>query len=218
MSHPLWDLPTRVFHWLLVCLVPLAWLSAETQNFELHEWVGRTLIVLVTWRILWGLLGSRHSRFSDFLVGPGAVLAYLRGQRGASRGHNPLGGWSVMVLLALLLAQGVSGLFNDDDVLYSGPLYYGASEALRGFMGEMHEWAFNLLLGFVGLHVGAVLFHQLRLRHNLLQAMVKGRAAGREGLEAPRPLWLALVVALLLAALLWWGLEQAPKPDPGRWY
>lgn len=216
-THPLWDIPTRVFHWAIVCCLPLAWWSAEEENYELHEWLGCTVIVLVVSRILWGFAGSRHSRFSDFLVGPRRVIAYLRGQADASPGHNPLGGWSVILLLSLLLLQAVSGLFNSDDVLFSGPLYYAASGEFRDAMGLLHDLVFNLLLALVGLHILAVLYHQLVRREALLPAMLKGRAPGRVGLVAPAPWWLALLIVLLVAAALWWGLGQAPQPEPIAW-
>ena len=94
-------------------------IAAETENYEAHQWIGCLVIVLVFSRIVWGFVGSRHSRFADFVVGPSKVMTYLRGQGAASRGHNPLGGWSVLALLLLLLLQAVSGLFNSDDVFFS---------------------------------------------------------------------------------------------------
>lgn len=219
MNQPLWDIPTRCFHWSVVVLVPLSWWSAENQKFDVHLWAGCTLLVLVVARVVWGFCGSRHSRFSDFLVGPRRVLAYVRGAQSnaPSAGHNPLGGWSVLVLLTLLFLQAVSGLFNSDDVFYSAPLYYGASETLRNAMGEVHDWCFDLLLAFVALHIVAVLYHQLRHKQKLVQAMLFGRAMGRAGREAPRGWWWALLVTGLLALLLWWGLEQAPQPQPAPW-
>ncbi len=209
---PLWDLPTRLFHWALVIGIPLAWWSAEEGNFELHEWVGYTLLVLVLSRIAWGFVGSRHSRFSDFLAGPGAIGAYLRDGRSASAGHNPLGGWSVVVLLSLVLAQAVSGLFNTDDVLFTGPLYYAVSDETLGLMGELHEWAFDGLMVMVALHVLAVLYHQFSRGEKLVAAMVRGRAEGRVGQAAPAPLWRFALILAIVAAALWLGLEQAPQP------
>lgn len=213
----LWDIPTRIFHWLIVACLPLAWLSAETGNHEVHEWVGYTVLVLVLCRVLWGFVGSKHSRFSDFLVGPAGVLAYLRGRGASSAGHNPLGGWSVLALLSLLLLQAVSGLFNSDDVLFSGPLYFAADTGLRDAMGEVHDIAFNLLLGLVGLHILAVLYHQLGKKENLLQAMIRGSAPGREGRASPVPWWRAVLLLGLLALALWWGIQQAPQPAPMAW-
>jgi cytochrome b len=214
---PLWDLPTRLFHWLVVACLPLSWWSAETERYDVHEWLGYTMITLIISRVTWGFIGSRHSRFSDFIVGPGKVLAYVRGQGSASAGHNPLGGWSVLALLFLLLAQAVSGLFNTDDVLFSGPLYYAASTGFRDAMGQVHDIAFNGLIALVCLHILVVLYHQLRLKEKLLQAMFKGSAPGREGQSAPAAWWPALVVVLLVALALWWGLQQAPKPAMLAW-
>ena len=212
-KQPLWDIPTRVFHWLIVACVPLAWWSAEEERYDLHQWVGYTVLVLVVTRVAWGIIGSRHSRFTDFLVGPRAVLSYLRSGRSGSAGHNPLGGWSVVLLLSLLLLQAVSGLFNSDDVLFSGPLYYWADSGFRDTMGVVHDVAFNALLALVGLHIVAVLYHQLRLKEKLLQAMVYGSAEGRQGEARPVAWWWAVVVLSALALALWWGLGQAPKPS-----
>lgn len=208
----LWDIPTRVFHWLIVCCVPLAWWSAEEERYDLHEWIGYTVLVLVVTRIVWGFVGSRHSRFADFIVGPRAVLAYVRGRGSNNVGHNPLGGWSVLLLLSLLLMQSVSGLFNSDDVLFSGPLYYWASSDFRDAMGVVHEVAFNTLLALVGLHIVAVLYHQFRLKKTLLQAMVRGSSKDRQGTEYPVAWWWAALIVVLVALAFWWGLEQAPQP------
>jgi cytochrome b len=214
---PLWDLPTRVFHWSIVCCLPLAWWSAETDNYDAHEWIGYTVITLVLFRVVWGFLGSGHSRFRDFVVGPRKVVAYLKGSFPGSAGHNPLGGWSVLALLSLLLLQAVSGLFNSDDVLFSGPLYYAASVDLRDAMGVVHELAFDLLLGLVALHIMAVLYHQLIKRERLIGAMIRGRAEGRDGTLPQVHWWKALLTLALVALALWWGLEQAPQPAPIVW-
>ena len=213
-AYPLWDLPVRLIHWSLVVYLPLAWWSAEEGNMDLHGRVGYTVLVLVATRLVWGLVGSRHARFSDFLVGPRAILHYLKGQGARSRGHNPLGGWAVLVLLGLLLAQATSGLFNSDDIMFNGPFYYAASTGFRDRMGVVHEYAFDLLVVFVALHLAAVLFHQLRLKEKLIQAMIRGKAQGREGQARPVSLILALVIAAALAGGLAVGIEYAPRPQP----
>lgn len=216
-THPLWDLPTRVFHWLVVCCVPLAWWSAEQEYYTVHSWTGYTVLVLVVTRIAWGFIGSRHSRFTDFLVSPRAALAYLRGRGTRGLGHNPLGGWSVLLLLSLLLAQTVSGLFNTDDVLFSGPFFYWANGSFRDAMGVVHEVAFNALLAMIALHIFAVAFYQLRLKEKLVQAMVRGSSAGREGSEPVVGWWWALLVAALITLMLWWAVEHAPQPQLLSW-
>jgi len=216
-NHLLWDLPTRLCHWLLAACFVLSWWSAETENYRLHQWLGYTVIVLVVSRIVWGFVGSAHSRFADFLVGPGRIVAYLRGERSGGSGHNPLGGWSVLALLLLLLLQGVSGLFNSDDVFFDGPLYHAASASLRDTLGLVHEVAFDLLLGLVCLHILAVLYHQLWRRERLVQAMLRGRASGRSGRTAPVSAWRALLIVLLVALALWGALRLAPPPPSMMW-
>jgi cytochrome b len=192
--------------------VALAWWSAEVERYDLHEWTGYSILVLVAVRIVWGFIGSRHSRFSDFLVGPVAIRNYLREGRVESAGHNPLGGWSVVFLLALLALQAFSGLFNSDDVLFSGPLYYWASGGFRDAMGVIHDAAFNGLLALVSLHILAVLYHQFRRGEKLVQAMLFGAAEGRAGRAGPAPWWWALLLLGAAALLLWWVIEQAPGP------
>ncbi|MEP6391350.1 MAG: cytochrome b/b6 domain-containing protein [Halioglobus sp.] len=210
----LWDWPVRIIHWSFVVLIPLAWWTAEKALYEYHELIGLTLITLVVTRIVWGLVGSSHARFSDFLTGPAAIAAYLRGQGARSPGHNPLGAWSVVVLLSLLLIQAGSGLFNTDDILFNAPLYYMASDDFRNLMGEVHDITFNALLGFVALHLAAVFYHQFKLKEKVLNAMVRGRADGREGNgRIMNPVW-ALLIAGAVAGLLWWGLSLAPQPIP----
>lgn len=216
-DKPLWDVPTRLGHWLIVLCLPLSWWSAETQNYELHQWLGYTVIVVVVSRLVWGLVGSVHSRFADFLVGPREILAYLRGADPGSAGHNPLGGWSVMALLLLLLLQALSGLFNSDDIFFDGPLYHWGSGWLRDAMGQVHDIAFWVLLGLVGLHILAVLYHQFWRKEPLLQAMVRGKASGRTGRGDPVSPWRALFIVALTALALWGLLQLAPSPPPVLW-
>lgn len=215
-SYPLWDLPTRLFHWLLVVAIGLAWWTAEESHFDWHERLGYAVIVMLVFRIAWGFWGSGASRFATFLRGPRAVVDYLRGRppnnRAASAGHNPLGGWSVVALLALLLLQAVSGLFNSDDILFDGPLHHLASGEWQDRFGVIHEFAFNGLLGLVALHILAVCYHQWLRGENLLQAMIRGRAPGREGSAPPAPLWRALLLLALSGAALWLLLELVPAP------
>ena len=210
---PVWDLPTRLFHWVLVACVCLSWWSGEQGDFDYHAWSGYTVIVLVTFRILWGFIGSQHSRFTDFVRGPGVVLDYIRGRRETGNGHSPLAGWSVLMLLVLLFVQALSGLFNSDDLMFQGPFYYGAGGEFRDFMGVVHEWLFYVLAGFIALHLLAVFYHQVFKKLPLVQAMIKGRADGREGEKAPAPLWLALLMVLLSACLLWGAVSLAPQPQ-----
>lgn len=209
----LWDVPTRLFHWLLVLAILLAWWTAEEGHMDWHEYIGISVLGLLIFRIIWGFIGSPASRFTDFLRGPGTVIAYMRGtlQR-APVGHNPLGGWSVVALISLLLCQSISGLFNGDDILFDGPLRHLVSSEWQDRFGVMHEVAFNGLLALILLHVLAVLWHQLRHKEPLIQAMIKGSAQGREGEAAPVSIWRAVVLVVLIAGGFWLALAMIPAP------
>ena len=205
-----WDLPTRLFHWLLVWAVFMSWLSHEFEWFEVHLWSGYTVLVLVAFRILWGFVGSVHSRFSDFLRGPVTVWQYWRGRGQERPGHNPAGGWSVLALLALLLAQALTGLFNSDDLLYDGPLHHALDSRWTDKLGAWHEQGFWILLGLIGLHVLAILYYQLIKRRNLLGPMFSG---GDAGIAPPAPWWRALVVVAVCAVALALAVYYAPEPE-----
>jgi cytochrome b len=97
-----WDIPTRVVHWTMVLLFAFSWWSAEEGNLEWHRWSGYALTALVVFRLFWGFFGGSTARFSHFVRGPGAVVGYLRGRWDGPPGHNPVGGWSVVLMLALM--------------------------------------------------------------------------------------------------------------------
>lgn len=209
-SYPIWDLPTRAFHWLLTLAVAVSWASHEFDYFTVHKWSGYTVLVLVGFRLTWGFVGSAHSRFSDFISKPGTVARYLKGQLEDAPGHNPLGGWSVVVMLLLLLGQALSGLFNSDGLMYDGPLYHALDSSWTDKLGELHESLFWVLLGFILLHVGSVLFYQFGRRKNLLGAMWHGGQGGRAEPASP---WRALLLVALCAAALATVVYFAPAPS-----
>ncbi len=189
----IWDWPTRLVHWLIVALVLFSWGSAKYGHMDLHRYSGYTLLGLLLFRLYWGVFGGHTSRFASFVKGPRAVLHYLKSQRDSgstsfsdpiaqsrettafSVGHNPLGALSVVVLLLLLLAQVFLGLFAVDvDGLESGPLSYLVSFDTGRAVAEIHGIVFNVLLGFIGLHLAAVLFYQWVKRDNLMVPMITG--------------------------------------------
>ena len=197
----IWDLPIRLFHWGLVVLVLIAWRSAEISDMHTHLLSGAGIAGLLTFRLCWGLFGSSTARFAHFVKGPGTVLAYARSLRSAkaAAGHNPMGGWSVLALLACLLALTGFGLFAvDTDGLNSGPLSdwvdYDAGEAAS----HWHGFAFVALEWLIGLHVLAVLFYQLIKRHGLIGAMVTGRQRHAELAQEMRPGSKLILLASLL--------------------
>jgi cytochrome b len=216
--YPLWDLPVRIIHWLIALLLPASWWTAEEGYLEVHQYLGLTLLVLVLTRICWGLVGSPQARFRDFLRGPGAVIAYFRGDPATTSGHNPAGGWMVVLFWLLLLAQALTGTVNSDDVLYTGPFRHVFDSGVADGLAAYHELLFNILLGLVALHVAAVIFYQRVRGQNLLKPMVTGMAADRSGTGPAQPLYKALIIAALIAGMLWALIQIAPGPPASSYY
>ncbi len=204
----IWDWPTRAFHWLLVLLIPALWWTATYDRIELHVTLGVVTAGLLLFRLIWGLIGSSTARFSNFLKGPRGILSYLNGRSVHVLGHNPLGGWSVAAMLALLTAQVGLGLFaSDQDGEVMGPLSLWMDEDSVEWVTETHEWLFNLLLALIALHVAAILFYALK-RRNLVGPMLTGSGSAPEGTAPmqPAPAWrvaLALLVSIAAAVWLW---------------
>lgn len=209
-DHPTWDIPTRLFHWLLALGIVLAWLSHEFDWIEVHRWNGYSLLVLVGFRILWGFFGSVHSRFSDFVRSPAAVIRYWRGTEPEPVGHNPAGGWSVVLLLGLVLLQALTGLFNSDDLLFDGPLHHAVDSRTAELLGEIHDKLYGVILGFVGLHLAAIAWYHWGRGRALVAAMIHG---GSEGRQAPVSPWRALLLLLFCIAALALAIYLAPEPD-----
>jgi len=202
-----WDLPLRLFHWLLVLLVVVSWISASIGGnaMQIHLLSGYTILALVLFRILWGFLGSTHARFASFVRGPAAVIAYLRAltRNEPSRhlGHNPAGGWSAILMLAVLLLQACTGLFANDDIATEGPLAKLVSKALSDRITGVHHLNVKLLYVLIGLHLSAIAYYFFYKRENLVKSMFTGfkdaAADLGETAQGRGKTWLA---ALLLAA------------------
>lgn len=177
LAVPVWDLPVRLVHWAFVALIAFSWWSAEYGEIEWHLRSGFTLMFLLLFRILWGFLGSSTARFGSFVTGPRRVLAYLRDpSRWHGAGHSPLGALSVVALLGLMLLQvGLGLLLSDEDGVIAGPLNRLVDFETAEWAHEIHELLFNVLLGFIALHVAAILFYRWR-GQRLVRAMVTGRS------------------------------------------
>jgi cytochrome b len=215
----LWDLPLRLFHWGVVVLIPLMWWTYKQGNMERHETFGLMLLFLVTFRVMWGLIGSETARFTSFVKGPFTILSYLTAKdRTPSVGHNPLGALSVLALLLVLLAQIGLGLFSQDtDGLFSGPLnhYIPADNLdLGDRVHHLHKLGFNVILALVGVHLAAILFYTLVKKERLVPPMVTGRKAVDPDVPQPRiaPAW-RLIPALAVAGVVtWWVAHGANWP------
>jgi cytochrome b len=193
-------------------LVAFSWWTAETSRMEWHRWSGYTVLGLVIFRIYWGIAGSSTAKFSEFMRGPRAIAGYLKGGWNVAAGHNPLGALSVIALLALLAVQVVLGLFAVDvDGIESGPLStYVSFESGRAAAG-WHEAVFNVLLGFIALHIAAVIYYVLFRKQALIAAMVHGKRAYAG--QQPQPMRSASVlrflIGVVLAAAITWMAARA---------
>ena len=215
----IWDRPTRIFHWVLVVLVVVCYLSGRNGRFDIHIPAGQALLVLVAARILWGFAGSEPSRFRAFVRPLREIAAYLRtlGKRapGHHSGHNPLGGLSVVAMLLVLLLQAGLGVFAVDvDGLYEGPLSFLVSYDAARESAELHAEVVDALLILVGLHLAAILFHRLYKRESLVKPMVTGWASLSLG-DRPVPRlesdWRAILILALAAAAILGGFELAQR-------
>lgn len=213
-----WDLPVRLVHWLIVLAVAGSWAThyAGVEWFAWHRRLGYTVLVLVTFRIVWGFVGTRHARFGHFLRGPRAILDYLRG-RTTERpvGHNPVGALGVVAMLGVLLVQASTGLFANDEIMNAGPFYGWIDPALSNRLTTLHRQSSDVLLVLIGVHVLAVAWHVLGQRRPLVSAMLTGRKAvadvpAEQSIAGSRT-GLALVIVAVLAAALAIAVRSAPE-------
>lgn len=204
-----WDVPTRLFHWLLVLLFGFSWWSAEVREMEWHRTSGTILLGLIVFRLIWGFVGGSTARFGSFVRSPGAVLAYLRSKSDAPKaaGHNPVGGYSVVLMLLLLLVQTGTGLFAVDvDGIESGQLSFLVSFDQGRTASDIHHLSFTLLQIVAGVHILAVLFYLFVRKRNLIHPMFSGQDSqlgSGEGALVPASLVRFAAVALLSVAFAW---------------
>jgi cytochrome b len=210
-----WDLPTRIFHWSLVFgvlgLAVTGTLGGDAMGW--HFRFGYSVLTLLLFRLLWGFIGGRWSRFSSFIYSPASLLNYLRGRGKAehSVGHTPIGAASVFAMLFFLLAQVGSGLLSDDEIAFAGPLSKFVSNATVALASSYHaaigKWIVLLL---VSLHLVAIVFYQRR-KHKLLGAMLHGDKQLQADVPGSRDDANTRLMALLLlgiCALLVYGLSS----------
>jgi cytochrome b len=210
-----WDLPTRTFHWLLAATIVGSVITAKVGGAAAvwHFRLGYVVLGLLVFRIVWGLIGGRWSRFASFVYAPGSVLRYLRGQSRPGDhfevGHNPLGAFSVFALLALLAVQVGTGLVADDEISNTGPLnrYVATATGLAATAWHKNagQW---IIIALVALHVAAIVFYLVKKGVNLVRPMLVGDKLLPEGtpasIDSAATRFIALVVAAAAAALVSW--------------
>jgi cytochrome b len=198
-----WDIPTRAFHWLLALSFAGAFVTAESERYrDVHVLLGYTVLGLVAFRLVWGLVGTRYARFASFAYGPRSVLTYVKSLLGRSPqhylGHNPAGSWAIYGLLALSLLAGASGYATYNDI--------GGH-----WMEEVHETLANTLLALVFVHIAGVVLSSFLHRENLVRSMLNGHKSGRPG-EGIRSRHRVIGAALLAAVTALWiaGPDSLP--------
>ena len=217
-SIRVWDLPTRIFHWLFALTIIGSIITIQLGEQQLHAYCGYTALILIFFRIIWGFIGPFHIRFVNFIPTWSKLRAYFQGISFGGLGHNPLGALSVIALIFIPLIQGLTGLFIDDDIAFTGPLSKYISNDLVSTLSSIHRINSNLIYGVIGLHVVAILYYLIFKRKNLIKPMIDGdqllseEHAEKKSLE-PLPQsslddWqvrvLALFIVLSLCFIFWY--------------
>jgi cytochrome b len=187
-----WDLPVRVFHWLLVLSFAGAWMTAESEAQQMiHYAFGYTACALVLCRILWGLIGTRYARFTQFIKGPSKTTHHIKSllnrQQDHQLGHNPAGAWAMVLLMVLILVLGITG-------------YWIVKDLLSERVGEVHEIIASMAMAVVTVHIAAAILMSFLQNENLIKSMVTGKKMGAVEQAIPSPVYL---VGFMLAVA--WG-------------
>lgn len=232
----IWDLPLRLFHWLLAIAVAAAYVTAKIGGalIDWHGRIGLFILGLLVFRILWGFVGSTHARFLTFFPTLPRLIAYLKG-RWQGIGHNPLGALSVFALLAVLAAQVGTGLFANDDIAFVGPLFNFVDKSVSDRLTGLHNTIFDLLLAFIVLHVVAIVFYRWVKKTNLVVPMLTGKkqvpktlAASLTGRRSTGVGAISFILSLIISCTVVWGVtggiaylhpaesyQQTAQADPG---
>lgn len=214
MPIRLWDLPIRLFHWLLVLCVTGAFVCAQIGGNAMvwHGRFGLAVVGLLAFRLVWGFVGSTYARFFQFIKGPKAILAYLRGEW-HGEGHNPLGALSVLGLLGTLLLLVATGLFANDDIAFEGPLYSLVGKDLSDKVVGIHRLLEPLIILLVVAHLSAIVYYVRFKKENLIMPMITG--VKESSAEPARGGGLvAFCVALVFALAAVYGASGAWLPEP----
>jgi cytochrome b len=212
---PVWDLPTRLCHWLIVASIVGCWWTGKYGALDYHIYCGYLVLSLLIYRLYWGFLGSETARFVNFIRGPRTVWLYIlslpKNTPSTIVGHNPLGAISVLTLLAFMIAQVSLGLFAVDiDGLESGPLSQYVSFALGRNFARWHNSCFNFLFAAILIHAAAIAFYLIYKRENLVVPMLVGkkRVATATDQRQSRPSPMRAMFGVAISVLVTWAIAR----------
>lgn len=203
-----WDLPTRIFHWASFALITSLFVTAYAGGGAAHAAMGQAVLVLMVFRMAWGVVGSQTARFTDFVVGPAAIRSYLAAGKSGTAGHNPLGAMMVLGLLGTNTVQAMSGLFSSDGIGFDGPFAHVIGNAASDSVTRLHAALAYVIAGLVAIHVAAILLHRVRHGENLVLPMFSGKKWVQASTPQPRFSHTARAFAILAAAGALLGLAR----------
>lgn len=210
-----WDLPTRLFHWILVIAVSISIYTGLTGGFsemDIHMRSGYVILCLVLFRFCWGFIGHHYSQFRNFVKGPASCWQYFRKLKknadSEEPGHNPLGALSIIAMLIFLLAQTITGLFANDDIMTEGPLTHLVSYELSRTLTAYHKFNFWIIAAIVMLHLAAVAFYVTIKKRSLIKPMFSGEKWVAESHDQPayKPVWIQFILLIVAITGLIYGL------------
>lgn len=198
-----WDIPTRLFHWMLVASFIIAYLTSESERWQLwHVMAGYTFGALLLFRLVWGVVGTRYARFADFIYGPKQVMHYmgtlLTRHPQHYVGHNPAGAWAILAMLGLGVLTVLTGWASFND--------YG------DWISELHEGIVNVLLLVIAIHIGGVVVSSFLHHENLARSMVNGFKQGKLTDAIRYPQWIIGILLVSGLAAFWWALLTGRLP------
>lgn len=211
-KHLIWDLPLRIFHWSFAITILACWYTAEQKEdyIDIHLQLGFVALGLIVFRVLWGIIGPKHARFSQFIPSASTLISYLKKspESKATPGHNPLGALMVILMITLITTQAISGLFINDDVFSSGPYYGSLSNDLEKIMSFLHHNTFDFMIAAIFMHLAAVGYYWKIKKQNLILPMFTGKKASvqvsKDDAIPHSKLILAAIVALCCVAFVYW--------------
>lgn len=211
MRKLVWGIPIRLFHWVLFGLISFSFYTGEFGDFESidnHMIAGYGVIGLVIFRIIFGLVGHGHIRFTEFVRGPSAIVNYIKHPT-ATTGHNPLGALAIIALLTSLGIQAGTGLFTTDEIFVEGPLYHLVNDDTASLLSQVHSINRWILLALISLHLCAVAHHEIWRKEKIVGAMFHGKKeTGEDKPDQSHQIGLAVVCGLVATAVVWYGVNH----------